>query len=382
MHNLLETGYSPQNITLEPNTPGGHEYRPTYGDILVHTNDGKEYLLIECKTTDSKKSEFDAEWNKMLKNGGQLFNYYNSFRGCEWLCLYTSDVITDPNNKSKIESKYHLISMRDNKSYLSQNKNLYSFEQVKQEQGGKSEYFKVWKETYQYDFIEHNLFESEAFKIGNRPYSINDLKAVDGNTIGKKYHQFATILRQHNVSARENAFDKLVNLFLCKVVDEKHNPNNLNVYWKGAASDDHYKLQDRLQRLYKQGMQDFLGEDVTYISEEQLDDAFILFKNQKDETKRTVFTYFKELKFYSNNPFAFLDVHNEKLFFQNAVILKEIVQMLQDIKLKNEDEQHQLLGDLFEGFLDQGVKQSEGQFFTPMPIVKFLLSSLPLKDLL
>lgn len=67
MHNLLETGYSPQNITLEPNTPGGHEYRPTYGDILVHTNDGKEYLLIECKTTDSKKSEFDAEWNKMLK---------------------------------------------------------------------------------------------------------------------------------------------------------------------------------------------------------------------------------------------------------------------------------------------------------------------------
>ena len=45
------------------------------------------------------------------------------------------------------------------------------------------------------------------------------------------------------------------------------------------------------------------------------------------------------------------------------MILKEIVQMLQDIKLKNEEEQHQFLGDLFEGFLDQGVKQSEGQFF-------------------
>ena len=29
----------------------------------------------------------------------------------------------------------------------------------------------------------------------------------------KKYHEFATILRQHNVGSHENAFDKLINLF-------------------------------------------------------------------------------------------------------------------------------------------------------------------------
>lgn len=55
--------------------------------------------------------------------------------------------------------------------------------------------------------------------------------------------------------------------------------------------------------------------------------------------------------------------------------------MLQDIKLKDSD-QNQLLGDLFEGFLNKGVKQSEGQFFTPMPIVRFLVSSLPLEYLI
>ena len=55
--------------------------------------------------------------------------------------------------------------------------------------------------------------------------------------------------------------------------------------------------------------------------------------------------------------------------------------MLEDIKLKT-DEQNQFLGDLFEGFLDDGVKQSEGQFFTPLPIVKFLVSSLPVKKIL
>ncbi|MDP2098302.1 MAG: restriction endonuclease subunit S [Methylobacter sp.] len=37
---------------------------------------------------------------------------------------------------------------------------------------------------------------------------------------------------------------------------------------------------------------------------------------------------------------------------------------------------------MFEYFLDQGIKQSEGQFFTPMPICKFILMSLPLESLI
>ena len=376
VHNLLQSGYKPEHIILEQGMPGGHGDTGGFCDIIVQDNDGVEYLLIECKTADDGKSrEFSKAWAKMLKNGGQLFNYFNTYRRAKWLCLYCADFRND-----KLESIYHLISMTDNNDFLKNNNKLQSFAQIQVENGAKADYFNVWTDTYQQDFITHNLFESEIFKVGNRPYNVNDLKIVDEDTIQKKYHQFATIMRQHNVSARENAFDKLVNLFLCKVVDEKDNPENLKVYWKGAASDNHYDLQDRLQQLYKVGMKDFLGEDVTYISEEEINNAFHLYK--KDETKRTILKYFTKLKFYSNNPFAFLDVHNKKLFFQNAVILKEIVQMLQDIKLKNEEEQHQFLGDLFEGFLDQGVKQSEGQFFTPMPIVKFLISSLPLEKIL
>ena len=55
--------------------------------------------------------------------------------------------------------------------------------------------------------------------------------------------------------------------------------------------------------------------------------------------------------------------------------------MLQDTRLQSEN-QNQFLGDMFEGFLDNGVKQSEGQFFTPMPIVKFILNSLPLESII
>ena len=44
-------------------------------------------------------------------------------------------------------------------------------------------------------------------------YSLKDLKTIGFEDTQKKYNEFATILRQHNVSGHENAFDKLVNIF-------------------------------------------------------------------------------------------------------------------------------------------------------------------------
>lgn len=378
VHNLLQSGYTPQQIVLEPIMTGGRENTSFYCDILVRDNAGTEYILIECKTTDSKDSEFDRAWRKMQRDGGQLFNYFNSYRKAQYLCLYASDWLND-----EIEQSYRLVSMQDNPEYLESDEKLKSYGSVHEESGSKSDFFDVWKNTYQLDSTEHNLFESAPFHIGTRPYSAADLKTVDNNGIQKKYHQFATIMRQHNVSGRENAFDKLVNLFLAKIKDESENPNELKVYWKGAAQDNYFDLQDRLQELYKKGMDEFLGEEITHVTNDEIEDAFILFKNKKDETKRTILEKFKQIKYYTNNDFAFLDVHNRPLFFKNGAILKEVVQMLQDIRLKTDNGgENQFLGDLFEGFLDQGVKQSEGQFFTPLPIVRFLVSSLPLSDLI
>jgi type I restriction enzyme M protein len=133
-------------------------------------------------------------------------------------------------------------------------------------------------------------------------------------------------------------------------------------------------------------MRQFLNEEVTYINKEQIDEAFRFLEkdNDPDATKATIHKFFIQLKFFTNNDFAFIDVHNERLFQENATVLRSIVEMLQDIKLKSDSENssNQFLGDMFEGFLDSGVKQSEGQFFTPMPIVKFIMNSLPLEDML
>lgn len=376
---LLEKGYFPEQIILEKGMPGGHGDTGGYCDIIVKDNNEDEYLLIECKTTEqAENDEFSKAWKLMLQNGGQLFNYYNSYRKAQYICLYASDWID-----GKCKRTYHVISMLDNKEYLLSNKNLVSFETVTKRGGNRDEYYQVWRDTYQFDYNTKGIFEEEVtpFNIGKKTFTIEDLQTVDATAIQKKYNQFATIMRQYNVSGRENAFDKLVNLFLVKIVDETRHGKELQFMWKGAAYDDFYNFQDRLQKMYQIGMKDYLNEEVTYIDNATIEETFNIQKNDPDAIKEKILEYFRQLKFFSNNDFAFLDVHNEQLFNQNAIILKEVVKMLQDIRLKTE-EQNQFLGDLFEGFLDQGVKQSEGQFFTPTPIVRFLISSLPLENII
>ena len=278
-----------------------------------------------------------------------------------------------------------MINVQDNEEKLKNDPELLAYKDAK----NNKQLFRVWHDTYQCDAATRGLFEDDIqpYHIGKNKFSVKDLYPISNDEIKKKYNEFATILRRHNVGAKENAFDKLVNLFLAKVVDETNNPDDLHFYWKGAAYDDDFSLQDRLQRLYRDGMEKFLNETVTYIENEQIEKAFRWYKKDPDATMKTIMEYFRALKFYSDNDFSFISVHNERLFKENAKILREVLLMLQDIKLKStaeegrDTETNQFLGDLFEGFLTKGVKQSEGQYFTPMPIVRFIVSSLPLEQI-
>lgn len=378
---LLWKGYNPIHIELEPAWKLGHTAKGGYADVWVRTfknggfdgsdEDKESLLIIECKTWGR---EFDGAWADTKEDGAQLFSYFQQERATKFLCLYTVDIID-----GRIEQDYHLINVQDNEKKLENEETAKSYKDAT----NNKQLYNVWHETYHDDYATRGLFEDEIepYRIGKNKYTTKDLKPVDNDTIQKKYNEFALILRQHNVGGYENAFDKLVNLFLAKVVDETSNPDDLNFYWKGSAYDDDYRLQDRLQRLYRDGMKRFLNEDVTYIEDGEIEKAFRRFKNDPDATKKTIKSYFRALKFFSDNDFSFISVHNKKLFEQNAAILLKVVKMLQDIKLKDSD-QNQLLGDLFEGFLNKGVKQSEGQFFTPMPIVRFLVSSLPLERII
>ena len=306
----------------------------------------------------------------MLNDGGQLFSYDKQENKATVLCLYESRILDN-----EVKHDYRAIVLKDNEEYLS---SLESAKGYKDAIGG-DDRFNVWKTTYGCEYITNGVLEKsiEPFMICKPKKKIADLKELTQEEIKPKYNEFATILRKHNISGHENAFDKLVNLFLAKIVDEQQNPDNLQFNWKGISQDSYFDLVDRLQKLYTVGMEKFLNEIVTYVSENDIVNSF---RMRKDAAKDAILKYFKELKYFSNNDFTFLEVYNEKLFYQNSKVLIEVVQMLQDMKLRT-DHQNQFLGDLFEGYLDNGVKQSEGQFFTPLPIVRFIVSSLPLAEI-
>lgn len=383
---LFERGYLPQHIKLEGRNYAGAD--TGYCDILVSDNNGEPYLIVECKKADidKKEDEFRKHWARTMRDGDQLFRYFNTYRKAQYLCMYAADYPEYSKKGKKInrlEINYHVISLVDNEEYLQTDNKLHSFQEMREQQGGSEDFFNVWKQTYKQDFTTRGLFEEgiDAFNIGKKSYGINDLKTIDEYSLDKKYNEFALILRKHTISSHENAFDKLVNLFLAKIIDERYHSNELQLLWKGAAYDDYFSLQDRLINLYKRGMKEFFDDEVASVENAEIENAFKFLTSKADEARDTIKRYFRKLKYFNNNPFAFLDVHNEQLFYKNAVILKDTISMLQDIYLtKNTD--NQFLGDLFEGFLNRGVHQSEGQFFTPIPIARFLVSSLPLRQIL
>lgn len=371
VNRLLEKGYHPRHIELEPKWKLGHGSSGGRADILVTDNLSTPLLIIECKTAGR---EFDRAWNATLRDGDQLFSYAQQISETQFLCLYTSFI-----ENGTLGYTSHIIAHRDNEKYLAANPNFRAFKAATDVKNRHA----IWRDTYKLDYTPGGIFEEaiQPYHIGKDKYSIADLKPISASDQQKQYHRFATILRQHNVSGRENAFDKLVNLLLCKLVDETENPDDLKFYWKGVAYDTHFELLDRLQQLYQRGMGKFLGEEITYINEGDVTNALKFIRQNPDATHRAVWSLFIQQKFFTNNDFSFIDVHNEKLFYQNADVLLKILQMWQDVRLVDETRHNQFLGDMFEGFLDQGVRQSEGQFFTPVPICRFLLMSLPLETL-
>ena len=261
-----------------------------------------------------------------------------------------------------------LISAKKNTSVLLY-KNAHTVEEL----------YTVWDETYDKKFCGNIIFrdDSVAYQIGEKPLRKIDLDDFTKND--KIVNKFEEILRHNNVSDKENAFNRLVALFICKLVDEiqKSDEDIVDFQYK-VGSDTYEDLQDRLQRLHKEGMEKFMREEIFYVADDYAEKLVQQYtgqnrKNMIDDLKNT----FRILKFYTNNDFAFKDVHNEELFYQNGKILVEVVQLFEKYRIIGSNDL-QMLGDLFEQLLNKGFKQNEGQFFTPIPIARFIWDSLPL----
>lgn len=369
---LLAKGYRPEHIELEPRWTLGHDAKGGKADILVKDENGESLLIIECKTSGP---EFNKEKKNTEEDGGQLFSYWQQEGATRWLALYTVDF-----KDEEIDYKCICINCTDDANIVKINENDSDLHIYKNARNDK-ERFNVWLETYGLHWDNDVVFcdDSQAYNIGIPPLRKGQLR--DFTPEDQIVNRFEEILRHNNVSDKENAFNRLVALFICKLVDEimKTDLDEVDFQYKQGA-DTYESLQDRLQRLHKLGMEEFMKEKIFYVEADYAEKLFLQYTGKKrkeaiNDLNRTI----RILKFYSNNDFAFKDVHNEELFFQNGKILVEVVQLFQSYRIVYTSK-HQFLGDLFEQLLDKGFKQNEGQFFTPMPITRFIWDSLPIKD--
>lgn len=349
---LISKGYHPKNIILEKTWATGHG---TSGrlDILVTRNDGTAYLMVECKTWGA---EFDKELKKIEKDGGQLFTYFQQDKNADILMLYASEF-----DKSEVNYKNVIVKIEDDYRQTGNVKDFYERWNKLPKTNG---IFENWVNPYEY--------KSRAILKGN----LKELKQEHSSFI---FNRFLEILRHNVVSDKPNAFNKIFTLFLCKIVDEysKNDDDELEFQWF-EGKDTHITFQKRLTDLYNKGMRELLEKNVTDISDDELDKRF----GQVDDLFRSEFkNILTEIRLKKNNEFAIKEVYDDDSFYENAKVVKEIVELLQGFKVRYNYRQ-QFLSDFFELLLTTGLKQESGQFFTPVPIARFIIRSIPVNQVI
>lgn len=352
LNRLLEKGYKPENISLEKVYPAGHGFSGRL-DICVTREDGSEYLLIECKTYGK---EFDKEFTRIKKDGGQLFTYFKFSNKADVLMLYASEL-----NSNDIIYKNEIVKIEDD----------YRAGDVK-------DFYEKWNKLTKDNGVFDNWVNPYNFE--SKALTINDLEEIRQEDSSFIFNRFLEILRHNVVSDKGNAFNRIFTLFLCKIYDEKTNEgtdNELGFQWLEGV-DNHRSFQLRLTDLYKNGMYEFLEKVVTDFSETDFKNKF---STLTEEQRNPIIEEFRKIRLEKNNEFAIKDVYDEQSFNENAVVVKEIVELLQKYKLRYTKKQ-QYLSDFFELLLTTGLKQESGQFFTPVPVAQFVIKSLPIDTIL
>ncbi|WP_421497986.1 N-6 DNA methylase [Flavobacterium columnare] len=352
VNRLLEKGYKPENITLEKTWAAGHGSSGRL-DICVAREDGSEYLLIECKT---HGKEFEKEFTRMKKDGGQLFTYFKFSNKADVIMLYSSELkgkeIVYRNEIVKIEEDYRSGDVKD--------------------------FYQKWNKLTK----DNGVFESwvDAYNFESKALTAKTLKPIQEEDSSLIFNQFLEILRHNVVSDKPNAFNKIFTLFLCKVYDEKTTKPNKELKFQWIEGKDTSKGENayvdfliRLSDLYKNGMLEFLEKEITDFSEVDFERKY---KHLDDSVKKDLLKEFNKIRLEKNNEFAIKEVFDKQSFLENGKIVKEVVELLQGFRIRYNKRQ-QYLSNFFELLLTTGLKQESGQFFTPVPIAQFIIKSLP-----
>ena len=347
---LLCLGYMSSAIALEKSYRGGWIDILIFSDSYSNQGTSGQFALIECKTFGKQFAIAQEKLSSGESKDAQLFDYAQQYKSVQKLCLYASEVVGEIINRNTL-----IIPITDKMRAATNASEI--------------------KEAWNGIGYESGLFDVDPYVVSGEALTYANLTEINNKTGEKLYNDFATILRKYVVSDKSNAYNKLFNLFLCKIVDEDFSDKKeLPILrFQCLENESNVDFMKKLNDLYKIGVKQYLQRDITDYS----DSDFYHCAGDNAALKKM----FDELRLFKNSEFSFIEVYNETSFNENTEIVKEIVRLLQGKKLKYTHKQP-YLGLFFENLLNSGFKQESGQYFTPIPIAKFIVSSIPIRTIL
>ncbi len=346
---LIQSGYPAQNISIEEKVQLGRKMG--YIDLVVFDKNNKPFLVLDAKTSGE---EYDKNCKLLSKSEGQIASYFAYSNNLKFV-----GVITTQFSSKFINPSSFIVST------------------------------KQWKEVGSVEEYHNNGSSTSldnAFSISPHltPYSSKnillkpqDLIDLTESSSSKMFHDFLTILRKHGISDKTNAFNKVLNLFIAKIVDEFNTPDNEYLKFQVHSDEPLEELNSRIESLYAQGLRNFIKINID--TDMDLRNIKKLIQSSDMENSKELWNAIEHLQSKTNANFQFKDVYDDQTYQDNLQILKELVSLIAPYKLKYAKKQ-QFLGDFFENILSNGFKQESGQYFTPIPLATFIVNSLPLRQ--
>ncbi|MBD3245162.1 MAG: N-6 DNA methylase [Candidatus Moranbacteria bacterium] len=319
-----ELGYKPENIELEKQYDIG---RPKVNkpriDVIVRDSKGNAFLYIELKSPE----EFEKEKDETIEK--QLFNLASQEKGqglkVKYLVLFSFEIVGD-----EIKDKAVIIDYEKYKSFSDWEKDRNFADQLPEryEKAQKEPFTKGGKKDLETNFTPEQL-----------------------NGLQRNLHN---VLWGGGGTDDNEVFSSLVNIILAKIQDESEKKKGEKYDFQVFSFDKNdeeevfetnQELFERINKLYRRALEKRLNIQ----DKEKLKKSFVI-----DENK------------FSLNKLKFTVSELEKFSFVDG---------------KNSFDGKDILGDFFEGIIRDGFKQTKGQFFTHLNIVRFLLWGLQLDKL-
>lgn len=318
-----ELDYKPENIEIEKeySVKAGHGKLAPRIDIIVKDDKGNPFFFIEAKAPD--KFEKDKE-----EIEGQLFSLSQAEEKdyktkVKYLVYYTADL-----QDEEVSDKAIIIDFEKYRNYTDWETDGFISIGTEITAG----YGEPKKQPLIKGHEKHDL----RTKI-NR-------EEIQG--LGRNLHN---VLWGGGGTNDSEIFYSLVNIILAKIQDEYEKEDgeeyDFQIYQYGNHIEGAEKIYARINQLYKRA----LKEQLNVSEQQKVDDDNIINRN-KFPLNKLIYTV------QSLESFSFLEGRSS---------------------LDGKD----ILGDFFESITRDGFKQNKGQFFTPTPIVNFLLYALQLDKL-